>query len=262
MKLPSGPWTPARHAPDALAEATSTCRGITTLSAEIGVSGSIGGQGIRGRLLVGLASPASARVEAVAPFGQPVFIFVARAADATLLLPRDDRVLEHGKPEAVLETLTGVPLDAASLRTTLTACPLAPDSDSGRSSGDGWRMIADGATEVYLRRESRSTRWYVAAMVHGGSGAAGPGGDAAWRAEYADLQNGLPRTVRLVSADPKRFALRLTLSQLEINTALGADVFRVQVPRTATPISLEELKTAGPLRNKADRAGGHEPPSP
>jgi hypothetical protein len=259
MKLPSGPWTPARDAPDALAEATSTCRAIGTLSAEVGVSGSIGGQGIRGRLLVALASPASARVEAVAPFGQPVFIFVARAADATLLLPRDDRVLEHGKPEAVLETVTGVPLDAASLRTTLTACPLALDGDSGRSSGDDWRVIADGSTEVYLRRESRSTRWFVAAMVHRGSGAAG---DVAWRAEYADVQNGLPRTVRLVSADAKRFALRLTLSQLEINTALDAEVFRVQVPRTATPITLQELKAAGPLRNKADRAGGHEPPSP
>ncbi|HEV3062757.1 MAG TPA: hypothetical protein VGY48_31210 [Vicinamibacterales bacterium] len=259
MKLPSGPWAPARDAAGALAEATSTCRGITTLSAEVGVSGSIGGQGIHGRLLVGLASPASARVEAVAPFGQPVFIFVARAADATLLLPRDDRVLEHGKPEALLETVTGVPLDAASLRTTLTACPLAPDIDSGRSSGDGWRVIADGSTEVYLRRESPSTRWSVAAMVHRGSGAAG---DAAWRAEYADLQNGLPRTVRLVSADTKRFALRLTLSQLEINTALDAEVFRVQVPRTATPISLQELKAAGPLRNNAGRAGGHEPPSP
>jgi hypothetical protein len=259
MKLPSGPWAPARDAAGALAEATSTCRGITTLIAEVGVSGSIGGQGIHGRLLVGLASPASARVEAVAPFGQPVFIFVARAADATLLLPRDDRVLEHGKPEAVLETLTGVPLDAASLRTTLTACPLAPDSGSGRSSGDRWRVIADGSTEVYLRRESRSTRWYVAAMVHRGSGAAS---DAAWRAEYADVQNGLPRTVRLVSADSKRFALRLTLSQLEINTALDAEVFRVQVPRTAAPISLQELKAAGPLRNNPGRAGGHEPPSP
>ena len=39
-----------------------------------------------------------------------MFIFAAEQNDATLLLPRDERVLEHGRPDAVLETVTGVPL--------------------------------------------------------------------------------------------------------------------------------------------------------
>ena len=52
----------------------------------------------------------------MAPFGPPIFIFVATSDDATLLLPRDDRVLEHGRSDAVLDAVAGVPLSAADLR--------------------------------------------------------------------------------------------------------------------------------------------------
>ena len=103
MKLPAGPGAPAPDAADALAQATSVCRGIRTLTAEVAASGKAAGSRFRGRLSVGVAAPASARIEAVAPFGPPVFIFVATNDDATLLLPRDDRVLEHGRPDEVLE---------------------------------------------------------------------------------------------------------------------------------------------------------------
>lgn len=255
MKLPAGPGTPAADTRDALAAATTTCIGVRTMSAELGVSGSVGGQGLRGRLIAGLASPASARIEAVAPFGQPVFIFVAREDDATLLLPRDDRVLEHGKPDAVLEALTGVPLAAADLRRALTGCPTSPDPDGGRAASDDWRIVTDGADTVYLHRDARSGPWYVASIVHR------PAGRAEWRGEYRDVQNGLPRSVRLVSdSGTKDFDLRLALSQMDINTTLGDEVFRVQIPRSAMPVTLEELRAAGPLREKP-AARQRPPPS-
>jgi hypothetical protein len=50
-----------------------------------------------------------------------------------------------------------------------------------------------------------------------------------------------------VSSDPKRFDLRLALSQVDLNATLADDVFRVQVPRDANPITLEELRQQGPL---------------
>ena len=34
---------------------------------------------------------------------------------------------------------------------------------------------------------------------------------------------------------------------LDINVALGPDVFTVQIPRTATPITLQELQRSGPF---------------
>ena len=240
LKLPAGPGGPAPDAREALAEASAVCQQVTTLSAEIAVRGSAGGRRLRARLLTGVARPASARIEAVAPFGAPLFIFVARGNDATLLLPRDDRVLEHGRPEAVLEAVAGVPLDPIQLRSTLTGCAIAPDLEGARQIGDDWRVMPDGPTHVYLRRDPHVAPWRLVATIH----SPGTSGEGEWRAEYRDFQDGLPRTILLASVDRKRFDLRLALSQVDINTTLGPDVFTVQIPRSADRITLDELKDA------------------
>jgi len=240
MKLPAGPGTPAADGADAIADATAACRAVSTMSAEIGVSGSVGGRRLRGRLLVGLAPPASARIEAVAPAGAPVFILVASGQDATVLLPRDDRVLEHGPAASVLEAVAGVPLDPADLKAALTGCAQAPDSAHGRSFGNDWRVVPDGPTELYLHRNRKIGRWEVAAALH----RAVDGGPGDWRAEYRDVQEGLPRAIRF--AGGQRFDLSLTLSQVSLNEPLGPEVFRVQIPRSAEPITLDELRHARP----------------
>jgi hypothetical protein len=175
-----------------------------------------------------------------------VFIFVARGGDATLLLPRDGRVLEHGKPEAVLEAIAGVPLDAAALRGAMTGCVEAASVQAGRSIGDDWRVVPVGADEMYFKRAGAAARWQLIAAVHNAGGTADGANAVAWRAEYRDFQGGLPRSIRLVSRDPQRFDLRFTLSQVEVNTTLGAEVFRVDVPRTAQAITLQELRDARP----------------
>ncbi len=118
--LPSGPGAPAADAGAVLDEAVAACRSVTSISAELSVSGSAAGQRLRGRVLAGLAAPASVLLDAAAPFGASLFIYAARDGDATLLLPRDRRALAHGDPAAVLEAVTGVPLDAADLRRVLT----------------------------------------------------------------------------------------------------------------------------------------------
>jgi hypothetical protein len=246
MKLPSGTGTPISDGAEALSEATTACRAVSTISAEIAVSGSVGGRGVRARLLAGLAAPALARLEALAPFGQPLFFFVARDDDATLFLPRDDRVLEHGRPEAVLEAVAAVPLDAEGLRVVLTGCAVAPDAGHARQLGDDWRVVPDGERDLYLHRDSHVAGWRIVAAVHRESST------PAWRAEYGEFNaavppNGLPRTVRLASVGSNRFDLRLILSQVEINAKLDDGVFNIQVPATATPITLPELRTAGPL---------------
>jgi hypothetical protein len=109
--------------------------------------------------------------------------------------------------------------------------------------------VPDGPHELYLHRESPGG-WRVVSTVHHAT-AAGAGRSEDWRAEYRDFQNGLPRSVRFVSSDPKRFDLRLALSQVDLNVTLGDEVFRVQVPRDADPITLEELKRQGPLAPSA-----------
>jgi hypothetical protein len=240
LKLPAGPGALAADASEVLEQATGPCRRVSALTVEIAVSGSIGGRRTRGRLSAGLARPASARIEAVAPFGQPVFIFVATGDDATLLLPRDNRVLEHGRPDAVLEAVAGVPLDAPGLLSVITGCAAAPDAAGMRALGDMWRVAADGSDEVYFKRDKAGEPWRLVATVHRAQG----GG---WRGEYRNFQNGLPQAIRLVSAVAKRFDLQLGLSQIDANTPLAADVFRVQIPASAAAITLEDLKQSGPL---------------
>lgn len=240
MKLPAGPGRPAADAADALSQATAACRTINTITAEIAVRGSVGGRRLRGRLLAGLAAPSSARLEAPAPFGQPVFIFVARGNDATLLLPRNRRVLEHGPPDAVLEAVTGVSMTPSELRTTLVGCADNDASNEARDLGNGWLMIR-GTRRLYLRRAKPTDPWrLVASIAHDADG-------AEWRAEYSEFVDNLPHKVRLASAEEGRFNLRLAISQIELNVPLEEGAFRVQIQPRTDPITLDELRDAGPL---------------
>jgi hypothetical protein len=238
MKLPAGPGMPADDAATVIAQAMSACRAVNTITLEMSVHGSAGGHRLRGRLTAGLAKPSSARLEAAAPFGQPLFFFVASGNDASLLLPRDKRVLEHGAPADVLEAVSGVPLDAAGLRTLVTGCANMPDASDAVSFGDNWRVAPDGMDNLYFRRDPST--WRLVSTVR----------RAAWRADYSMFENNLPRTVHLVSQPPGRFDLQLDLSQVDVNVQLGPEAFRLERAAGADPISLEELRRSGPLGEK------------
>jgi hypothetical protein len=243
LKLPAGPRMPAADGAAVIDQATAACRAISTITLEMSVRGSVGGQRLRGRLSAGLAKPASARLEAVVSFGQPAFFFVATNGDATIYLPRDQHVA-HGRPDALLEAVAGVPLDASALRTVITGCAAMPDVAAMQAIGDDWRVATDGSDEIYLRRE-QAAGWRLTATAHPSTSLR-----AGWRAEYSNFQSGLPRTVRLVSTPAGRFDLQLELSQVELNVPLGPEVFQVQVPASAATISVDELRRSGPLGAK------------
>jgi hypothetical protein len=144
--------------------------------------------------------------------------------------------------------VAGVPLDAAELTTTLTGCARAETPAMARAYGDSWLEIPSaGDQDLYLRRETSEQHWRLVAVVRRGANASG-----SWRADYDDWQSDVPHATRLVSVDDggrtgRTFDLRLVLSQVEVNTPLAAEVFRVTVPRTATPITIDELRRSGPL---------------
>jgi hypothetical protein len=239
LKLPTGAGTPASDTADVLTGATRACRTISTISAEIAVSGSVGGQRIRGRILAGLSAPASMYLEAPAPFGAPLFVLGATDDDATLLLPRDRRVLEHGRPDQVLEAVAGVPLGPADLRSTLTGCDgTNAEASKARAFGDSWRLVP-GARELYLHRQRSGEPWRLVSIVQTGANG--------WRADYRDFLNDLPRDISLVSTDPRRFTLRLGLSQVEINGPLEPSTFHVNIPPGTETLTLDELRAGGPL---------------
>jgi hypothetical protein len=241
ITLPSGPGAPAADAVDVLAQASAPCRSVRTLTAEIALRGSAAGRRLRARLSAGVAAPASVRLEAPAPFGPPGFIFVAINEDATLLLPRDDRVIEHGRPDAVLDAIAGAPLTAHDLSAALVGCGPEGSPSAGRAFGDDWRVVrvsADGgSSELYLHRGGAEP-WRLVAMNREG-GAAGM-----IRIEYGDFHNDLPQSIRLKSLGQNAFDLALALTQVDTNTPLEADVFRLDIPASAVPITVEELRNA------------------
>jgi hypothetical protein len=244
MTLPSGQGAAAADGAEALAQALAACTAVTTISAEVGVSGKVNGRRARGRLLAGLSAPASAYLDAPAPFGASAFIFAAVENDATLLLPRDHRVLQHGHPADVLEAVTGVALGPADLRAALTGCADGGDGAAARALNESWRLIP-GTSDRYLRRDRAVDPWRLVVVVHHETGR------RAWRAEYRDFADNLPRTIRLSSVDGGSFDLQLRLSQVELNVPLAPDTFQPQVPAGYAPMTIEELRAAGPLAEAA-----------
>jgi len=250
MTLPSGVATPAPDAPDAFAAATRTCRGVSTLTATIGASGTIGGRRIpHANLIVGVNRAGALRLEATVPLGGSAVVFVVKPVSAqvgpsavvyqsTLLLPRDNRFLETTQPRDVLEALTGVPLDPMGLRDTLTGCAEAMGTAEHR--GDDWIAAQYGDGEAFFRR-GKPAGWQLVAATHL------PRAADAWRAEYRDFSAGLPRTIRL-AAQNGRFNLTLTLSDVDINTGIDEAAFAVKVPPGAVPMTLVELRDAGALQ--------------
>lgn len=233
--LPSGPGVPFPGFPAAYDEAVRDCRGARSLVAELGLSGRAGGTRLRGRINAGVAAPSDLRLEGVA-FGRPVFILAARNGRATLLLPREGRVVRDAPPDAIMEALTGVALTPPELLAAVAGCGLGAGTPaSGRAFGRDWAAVEGGATNTYLRRVEG--RWRVGAAVRG-----------ELTIVYADFTGGLPATVHVRAGGVADITLRV--SQLEINTPIDARAFEVEVPPDAAPLTIEELRRAGPLGEK------------
>jgi len=243
--LPSGGGAAFPDAASAYAEATSQCRGVRTLSAELALSGRAGRQKLRGRVLGGFSEPGLVRLEAPAPFGRPVFTLVVRDGMATLVLNRDRRVVRDAPPAALVEALTGVALGPDELRAAIAGCGVAVDQiSSGQSYPGDWATVEGSQGRSWLQRVAGA--WRLVANVHD-----------ALEIRYDEFASGHPSVVRFRTTPAQGAATDLTLrlTQVDINVTLGAEVFEVEVPDDATPLSLEELRRGGPL----GQSGGDQP---
>jgi hypothetical protein len=249
--LPSGSGAPFPEAANAYARATERCRGVRTFSAELALSGRVSGHKLRGRILAGLAEPSQLRLEAPAPFGRPVFILVARGQEATLVLSRDRRVLRGVAPDAIIEALTGVAIGPDDLRAAIAGCGLgdAATTTAGVSYPGDWVAIDSGAARSWLRRVSGA--WRLVASTRG-----------ALEIRYERFDGDRPSEVRLRGAGQQgapRADLLVGISQVEINVPLTQEVFDVDVPADATPLTLEELRRNGPLGESSDKPSDEHP---
>src|SRR5687768_15196431 len=146
---PVGTPTPDPTAAEAFATATAACKGFRSLEGELSLSGRAGGERVRGRILTGLEAGGAVRLEAVAPFGAPFFILAGRAERATLVLPRERRVLKDTAVADVLERITGLALGADDLRLIISGCLIENATFSeGRQWGSDWKAITIAPNRV------------------------------------------------------------------------------------------------------------------
>ncbi len=235
--FPTGSGPPFPAFASAYDQATAGCRGVKTMTASMALSGKAGRTKLRGRIDAGFAAPAKVRLEGRAPFGRPVFVLTSDGGSATLVLPRDDRVLANAPPEQVVEALAGIALSPDTLRTIVSGCGVSTDAPSAGQSYSGARaaVTVDGGT-AYLRRVG--TTWQLAGAARD-----------SLTVFYDDFAGGRPSTVRLRTPGTD---LTLRLSQVETNTTLDPRTFVADVPDGASPLTLDELRRAGPLGEGKD----------
>jgi outer membrane lipoprotein-sorting protein len=236
-KRPEGTAVNDAAAIGAFERATRFCRGLKTLSTEIRLSGRAGGERLRGTLHAGFAAPGALRFEAVAPFGPPVFVLAGRDNRATLLFPRDNRVLPDVALADVLDRLTALALSADDVRLVLSGClsdGVMPTN--GRSWNGGWNAVSLG-NDITAYLQQRNGEPVIVAADYG-----------PWLVDYSDHLNGWPRTVRIRSKEQGRVDAIARLDQLETNTEIDDRAFTVDIPPGAERITLNELRAIAPLR--------------
>lgn len=236
---PAGTPAPDPTAADAFTTATASCHGFRSIEGELSLSGRAGGERVRGRIITGLEAGGLVRLEAVAPFGAPFFILAGRSERATLVLPRERRVLKDTGVADVLERITGLALGADDLRLILSGCLIdkAAPSD-GRQWGGGWQAVTIGPGRIaYLR--TQSGRPVLIAADYG-----------SWRVDYSGHAAGFPRIVRVRRSGDTAIDITARIEQLEVNTQINPRAWDVAIPSDADPMTLDELRSIAPLAER------------
>jgi outer membrane biogenesis lipoprotein LolB len=239
---PTGPTVPFPGAAAAWRQATHACAGALTYAAAMGVHGRAGDQRLSGTI-VGLVTAADQiRLEYHAPIGPPGFVLGGDAAQATLVLPRDKRVLT-APADQIVEAITGLRLGPRALLAILSGCVSQRRDlvDAARYGDQPEVRTADA--RVFLR--SRDDHWEVMAGVVNGL-----------ILQYDRFEGAWPSQVRIRTEPGRAPAVSLTvdLSQINVNVPRPPATFGVSVGPDYTPLSLEQLRRAGPLGRTS--AGG------
>jgi hypothetical protein len=235
IELPSGAGAPFSDAAPAYETAAGECRTVKTIGVSLALSGRAGSTSIRGSVDAGFEAPEKIRLEGRHPFGRPVFILAAAGSEATLYLPRDNRVLKGAGAAEIVEALIGLPLGGGDLRTLVSGCGFEiAGPTGGRQYPDGWIAVDTGRSTTYLRQVNGTWRIVAASrpplVVH-----------------YAGFAGARASTVRLQASGPSAADVTARISDLTMNVPFGPGAFDVDVPAAAEPLTLADLRQAGPL---------------
>lgn len=235
IELPSGAGTPYADAAAVYEAAVKECRAVRTMQATLGLSGRAGTTTLRGNVDAGFEAPEMIRLEGRHPLGRPVFILVAADAESTLYMPRDNRVMRKVPPASIVEALVGLPLTPGELRSMVSGCGFgAAEAAQGREYSGGYVAVETAGATTYLRQQEGS--WRVVAASR-----------PPLTILYSGFVSGRPTVVRVAASGSPKADLTVRLSDVNLNVTLDKAVFAVEVPAGAEPLTLDELRRAGPL---------------
>jgi hypothetical protein len=237
---PSGPGTPAPEAAEAWTEATGRCRGVKTYAASLHLAGRVGDERIPSAgATVAIAAGTGIRLQIVA-IGRPRFTLAGTADRSTFLLHDDQRVVT-GRADEIVRTLVGAPIGPDRLLALLTGCTTRA-FDIGHAERFGKRIaVTTSDGRVYLERLAGTWR-SIAGEVDG------------LVVQYRRADSAFPSGLRIDSAPGRSPVTSLVVSgidEIEVNTALRPELFAPPSAATsAKPMTLDELRAAGPLGRK------------
>lgn len=238
---PSGPAEPFADAPAVWTQVTEACRDAQRYVAEMRVQGWVGARDQRiSETFPGAVTRADDLVLELQKLGSTVFQMAGQKGEAVIILPRDERVL-RAPTKDIVAALTGLLWGGRELLDVLTGCVATPAGPiSGERIGTALRVTipggAGGAT-AWLRE--RNGRWSLEAAQIG-----------EWLVEYRLYEGRWPRDLRVTSIGTTPLDLQFTLSQVNVNIDLPANAFTLTVPSGFLPMTLDELRAIGPLRER------------
>jgi hypothetical protein len=228
---PAGPGVPAPDASAAWNTATERCRTVTTFAPTLRLSGRVAGSRVPGlTVLAAVTVTGGIRLQATAA-SRTIFELAGTNDRATFFWREDNRVA-IARAEELVDALIGLKLGADALLPILTGCVTRSTTvTTGARYGDLLAISTD-SERVFLRQE--------------------PGG---WRARYGEVQ-GLkvdyrwqpgpwPREI-VIGAKPGtpsevRLVVRIDDGAI-VDAPLGPETFNLNVPASATPMTLDELR--------------------
>jgi hypothetical protein len=169
--------------------------------------------------------------------GTTIFQMAGKDGQSTIVLPRD-QVFLKAPTRDIVSALTGLPWGGRELLDVLSGCVAAPaGAVTGERIGSSLRMALSPTTHAWLRE--RDGRWQVwAAQIEG------------WRVHYRMFDGRWPSIVQVTATGATPLDLRFSVSQVKVNIDLLPATFTATVPSHFQPITLEDLRSIGPLRDR------------
>ncbi len=240
LARPSGNGAAAPEAPAIWADTTARCASARVFVAQVRMNGWVGDRGTRlGPPTMNLAVTRDEDIYLEVPMivGGPVVQMAGRAGDVTLVLPRDGRV-HQGTTYEVIHAMTGLRWGPRRLLEVLSACVAAPAGEvAGRRFDRLLRVDVSASATAWLER--RGSQWRVRAADLDG-----------WRVDYEEYDVIWPRRIRVVGPPVAPLDLLFTVEQTQVNVSLPATAFDLRVPADAVPMTVDELRANGPLRDR------------